>query len=61
MEIPVRFSSMVQIGMLKMYSYSRKGSPSVVVANVQDCDIIVSSNSNRAITFTVGVIPLGKG
>ena len=31
-----------------------------VVANVLDCDISVSSNSSRAITFIFELIPLGK-
>ena len=31
-----------------------------MVANVLDCDIIVSSNSLHVITFTFRLIPLGK-
>ena len=31
-----------------------------IVTDVQDCDIVVSSNSSHAITLTVRPIPLGK-
>ena len=34
--------------------------PSDIVANVLDYDIIVSSNLSRSLTFTFGLIPLGK-
>ena len=32
-----------------------------VMVKALDCRIIVSSNSSRAITFTFGLMPLGKG
>ena len=35
-------------------------SPRGIMPNVFDCDILVSSNSRRAITFTFEHIPLEK-
>ena len=37
-----------------------EGSPHSVVANALNCDIVVSSSSNRVITFTFGLMPPGK-
>ena len=39
---------------------SRELSPRELMANVQDCDIIVISNSRGAITFTFGFVPIGN-
>ena len=39
----------------------QRGSPRGIVANVLDCDIVVSSNSSHTIRFTIGLTPMGKG
>ena len=44
---------------MKFYIIGEKN-PHCVVANVLDCDILVSSNSSRAISFTFGLISLVK-
>ena len=41
-------------------SYGARGSTDGAMANVMNCDIIIGSNFNCAITFTFGLMPLGN-
>ena len=57
--IPIMIRAVDLVMYLHRHLYE-EGSSSGLVANMQDCGIVVSSNSSCTVTFTFRLMPLGK-